>query len=250
MNENIGLQNNSHNYRTEIPNCVIDAKIGSFNLTVYTVIKRIAGDSGICFMSLKHLAEKCDLGLTKLKECLDKLCEINKTIGHPLLVKTTRKKDNGSLDTSVYTIVDLWLVNIQSYCKNISGKPQYDQGVGRNTTEGRSPGDYKEEHIKNNPIKKDDDDLKKPASNPKKGKADASHHQRQSQIKIKEDKSFFSIQKADYETLRKCFHEIRESEFNDQLMRCFNKVIFEGIHRVCYKKYIHNWFQNYLREKK
>lgn len=252
MNQRTGFTETKpdHHYRAEIPNCVDDAGLDCYEYRVYGHIKRMASDDGICFQSVKNIALHCKISERKVTDILSGLCLVNKFLGLPLLKKTMRKKENGSYDTCIYEIIDVWHLNKFIYSKEKIGGECHAPGVVHNMHQGGAPRADKEEPIKKNPIKKDDDDLNKPASNPKKGKADASHHQRQSQIKIKEDKSFFSIQKADYETLRKCFHEIREADFNDQLMRCFNKVIFEGIHRVCYKKYIHNWFQNYLREKK
>ena len=143
----------AHFWRTEIPNCIDDCGLDPSEYRLYCHIKRIAGDRGACFKSINSLAEHCKIGKTKLKECLASLCETNEFLGVPLLKKQNRTTKLGDKDTNLYIVKDIWHLNSKFYNKkqNRGGSPN-DPGVGRQATEGRLPGDHKEEPIKKEPL--------------------------------------------------------------------------------------------------
>jgi hypothetical protein len=155
MNEQIHIEEERslHHYRTEIPNCIFDAKLSPTEFLLYCHIKRIAGDKGKCFMSHKHLAESCAVSEKTVRTCLLSLCEKNEILGVYLLKKKIRKKENGSLDTCLYTIVDLWPLNMSIYSQNSFGTVKYTEGVRQNLPEGTVKFTDKEEHVKKNTIK-------------------------------------------------------------------------------------------------
>ena len=112
----------NHHWHTQIPHCIDDADLEVYEYRVYSHIKRICGEDGkTCFKSLKHLAEHCKMSEKKLRLCLENLCKINIKLGLALLRKKSRKKQDGSKDTSLFVIVNVWHLNGEMYSKKISG---------------------------------------------------------------------------------------------------------------------------------
>lgn len=123
-----------HYYRTEIPNCIFHADLNPYQFYVYAYLKKMAGDNNCCFQRQKKIAEECKMSEKKLRLCLEKLCEINPVLGVPLIRKKQRKKDDGSLDTCIYIMVNVWHLNSKFYSekkeiKNISGSVPDGGGV-------------------------------------------------------------------------------------------------------------------------
>lgn len=222
-----------HHYRTEIPNCVLEAKLDPYSLLVYIYIKRIAGDNGKCFMSIPKLSENCGVSETKLKESLHVLCEKNSFLKMPLLKKTLRKKDDGSFTSSIYTIVDLWPFNMQffSVIKEKIGGSQYDPGVGRNTTGGGSPRDPKEELI----YKKEQDEEEERAG------ARSSSSDQIKEISLNYDhKKFTSIDPELLDFWKKTYDKI---DILNELRQCLVKALTLE-KRSDWTSFILNWMQN------
>lgn len=139
-----------HHYRTEIPNIVFEMGLDPFQLTVYLHIKKIAGDKGQCWRTVKNLSKLCNMSETKLKQCLTSLSKLTT----PLIKIIHRKKPDGSADTNLIHITDIWRVNGDHYRnpqEKIGGSPQ-NPGVGREKTQGGSPRDYKQEHSEEKPF--------------------------------------------------------------------------------------------------
>lgn len=151
LSENFQIQENKpdHHYRTEIPNIVFEMGLDPFQLSVYCNLKRIAGDGGNCWCSTKTLSKICGMGETKLKECIKFLS----SLPIPLIKIIPRKKPDGSPDSNIILITDVWKENGSYFRNNKSKKSDIgesldDGGVGRHTTGGGSPHDHKEEPSK------------------------------------------------------------------------------------------------------
>jgi hypothetical protein len=112
-----------HHYRTEIPNCVLRAKLDAYQRSAYMEIKCIAGDSGECFKSPKKIAEDCGMSVDKLRDVLDSLTEVNEFLGVPLLIKIPTKLPNGATSTNIWKIVDVWPLNSKLFNKKQSIEP-------------------------------------------------------------------------------------------------------------------------------
>jgi len=96
-----------HHYRTEIPNILIDI-LDPIALAVYCHLKYLCQNSNECEISIKILSKLIGIGQTKLKETLNKLSSINYGIILPLIEIIRRKKSDGSKDSNLIKIIDVW----------------------------------------------------------------------------------------------------------------------------------------------
>lgn len=130
-----------HHYRTEIPNIIFQLGLDPYELTAYSFLKLIAGDYGKCWCTIKTLAEKAKMSERKLQECLKKLSSplLN---GMPLIVVTQRKKADGSNDSNIIEITDIWSANGKYFRQ---GAP--NAGGGAQHAPGGAPGAVKEEPL-------------------------------------------------------------------------------------------------------
>jgi hypothetical protein len=135
-----------HHYRTEIPNIIFSLGLCPFAFMVYCLLKRVCGDSGQCWHSIPMLAKECNMGESKLKECLKILSEPIFPDGSPLIKIEKRFKPDGSQNSNLIRIVPIWRKNGDHFR---GGSPQNPPpgGVGRHKTGGGSPQNYKEELI-------------------------------------------------------------------------------------------------------
>lgn len=108
-----------HFFRTEIPNIVDDMGLDPIQFRVYCKLKRIAGDAGKCWKCLKKLAAECAISERKLRDVLKHLSCPFSILGQlPLIKIMARKKQDGSRDSSVISMVNIWKVNGE-YFRNI-----------------------------------------------------------------------------------------------------------------------------------
>lgn len=135
-----------HHFRTEIPNFLFDI-LTPHQLAVYSHLKRITGEGGKCWMSTKKLAKKIGLGTTTLKIILKELSQKDYFIEGSLIQVSKRKKDDGSQDTNIIRILDIWRVNGDWHRgkKSKEGGSPNVGGVGRQTSGGGSPNVHKEQ---------------------------------------------------------------------------------------------------------
>ncbi|MHB1059983.1 MAG: hypothetical protein ACYC0F_19140 [Rhodanobacter sp.] len=147
-------QKPDHHYRTEIPNIIYELGLNPVQLTVYSHIKHIAGDSGYSWMSMAKLSKRCGVGETLLRDVLKQLTQNFKLINCPLIKVVQRTKQDGSRDTNAILIVDIWRQNGNFYRKKAKNpKPQKQdkkpdftsRGVPRQTRGGTSPNEDKQE---------------------------------------------------------------------------------------------------------
>ena len=62
-----------HHYRTEIPNIIFHLNLSAYEFMLYSLYKRVAGDGGSCFMTVKNLLSMLPFGITTLREGKKKL---------------------------------------------------------------------------------------------------------------------------------------------------------------------------------
>jgi len=136
-----------HHFRTEIPN-IIGEILNPIQLAVYFHIKRITGEAGRCWMTMKHLAHRIGIGITTLRQCLQELSTKDLFIKGCLIEIIHRNKPDGSKDSNLIKIVDIWRINGDHYRTNRGTSPN-GGGVPRVAREGTSPNEHKEEPIKN-----------------------------------------------------------------------------------------------------
>lgn len=124
ITENIGFYEKKpdHHYRTEIPNFIFEILNGDA-LLVYCFLKRIAGDSGQCWMSIKNLAKKIGICESGLRRELNNLSIAGGHYKVPLINIIERHKADGSRDTNIIEIVDVWRENGDYFRKPKSCAP-------------------------------------------------------------------------------------------------------------------------------
>ncbi|MCK9370802.1 helix-turn-helix domain-containing protein [Candidatus Dojkabacteria bacterium] len=156
---NIIDESGDKKYFTIIPNYVLNHST-IYDREVYIQMKRIAGESGTCWISQGKLAKKCGLSVNRVKTSLKYLVE-HKWIGY--VGKKSVSTNGGEQKTNEYKITDLWQLNNSFYNdKGVSpddtpankGVSPDDTKVYHQNDKGVSPGSYKEEPLNNNHIKK------------------------------------------------------------------------------------------------
>ncbi len=123
-----------HHFRTEIPNIIFDLGLCANTLLVYIVLKRIAGDHGKCWKSIKNLAKQSNLGETAVRGALNHLSLetlyqvdgefIN--LDKPLIEIRKRKRKDGGDDTNIIIINSIWQINGDFY-REKNGKTKKDR---------------------------------------------------------------------------------------------------------------------------
>ena len=112
MEETIGIQNKSGDkeYFTIIPNCVINGS-SITEQALYLQIKRYAGETGFCFVSIRTLAKKLKVGKSKIIETVKELLKRG-------WIKKEKSHYTGGRPANCYSIVDVWQINIEKYKQN------------------------------------------------------------------------------------------------------------------------------------
>lgn len=109
---NIYEQKPDHHYRTEIPNIVLKLGLSPYDLLVYMHIKKIAGDHGASWRSIPSFAKECGLSERQVQKSLQILKTPFELLNNrPLLISKERFKEDGSQDTNLIEIVDIWRTN-------------------------------------------------------------------------------------------------------------------------------------------
>lgn len=136
----------NHHFRTEIPNIIFELGLDTSTFLIYCYIKKIAGDNGACWQSMATLEKATNLSQPTIKKCLDKLVNSQNNLNLKLLNKTERFKPDGSRDTTLYEVIDVWQFNGNFYRdtpqKIGGGVPKIFWGGTQNSL-------YKEEPYKN-----------------------------------------------------------------------------------------------------
>ena len=130
-----------HKHRTETPNIIFEYDLDPYEGWLYMCFKKIAGDKGACFSSIKYLEKLSNIKETKIRACKKSL------VAKKLIIVTQRFKDDGSRTTDLIQIIDLWPKNFMNFQKKISGSLN-ETVVSREMRMGGSGNIDKEDPIK------------------------------------------------------------------------------------------------------
>jgi Mn-dependent DtxR family transcriptional regulator len=96
-------------YFTATPNMILDhPELDIYDQMLYIHIKRIAGDNGQCWASIRYLAKKMKVSNDRVIKSLQKLLKLG-------LIKHAGTKKIKTRPRNVYEIVDIWEMNLNYY---------------------------------------------------------------------------------------------------------------------------------------
>lgn len=103
-------------YRTEIPNMVLDMGLDPYTLTLYGVLKRIAGDTGVCWAGTRFLAKAANMSVGMVVKCKAELVRrgLIRVVEHP--------RESGLADD--IHIADVWPANFEHFACAKTAKPR------------------------------------------------------------------------------------------------------------------------------
>ena len=129
-------------YYTQLPNIIDDMNLSVYAFRLYAHLKRVAGDAGTCWQSVTTLAEACQMSRGMIVKARGEL------EGKRLIKTVDVDNPKGGRDFKQITIIDIWRLNIEKYT---SSQDELASSPHEFTS---SPGELKNNPIKNNPIKK------------------------------------------------------------------------------------------------
>jgi DNA-binding transcriptional regulator YhcF (GntR family) len=96
-------------YFTATPNLILDhPELDIYDQMLYIHIKRIAGDNGQCWASIRYLAGKMKVSKSQVQKSLQKLLKLG-------LIRHAGTKKIKTRPRNVYEIVDIWEMNLNYY---------------------------------------------------------------------------------------------------------------------------------------
>jgi predicted transcriptional regulator len=96
-------------YFTAIPNMILDhPELDIYDAMLYIHIKRIAGENGQCWASIRYLAGKMKVSNDRVIKSLQKLLKLG-------LIRHAGTKKIKTRPRNVYEIVDIWEMNLNYY---------------------------------------------------------------------------------------------------------------------------------------
>jgi hypothetical protein len=125
-------------YFTATPNIILDhPELDIYDQMLYIHIKRIAGDNGQCWASIRYLAGKMKVSKYRIQKSLQKLLNLG------LIKPAGTKKGKRGRPKNVYEIVDIWELNVNYYDnhKNNGKTTETQSEVIHNCNEGICPPD-------------------------------------------------------------------------------------------------------------
>jgi hypothetical protein len=128
-------ERNERRYFTVLPNMVID-ECDPYATRLYSVLKRICGETGAVEITTTELAEKCKMSAGKVSECKSVLVDLG-------LIEITTGNASARAP-HIITIADVWATNVAKYGGKVShsqgerGKVSHSQGEGHSSPGERS----------------------------------------------------------------------------------------------------------------
>jgi len=98
-------------YWTQIPNIIVNHST-AYEQSLYLIMKRTAGDEGVCFKSINTLAKNMGVDKKTVSKTIDKLLK------RKWIEETEPKKVKGG-KVRQFKIIDLWILNTAEY---VSGR--------------------------------------------------------------------------------------------------------------------------------
>jgi hypothetical protein len=111
MNETIQILDGSgdRRYFTQLPNIVFDFPLNPYTFRVYAHIKRVAGESGICWQSTRTIAERCNISAPSVTRAIKELTHVG-------LIRVTKiPSHHGEYCQNQVSIVDIWQANMSYF---------------------------------------------------------------------------------------------------------------------------------------
>ncbi len=145
---------NDKKYFTIIPNILWaeDLKLTAHDLLLYTTIKKVAGEAGVCFMSTRRLAKEAKMSTGQVSTSKQHLANTG------LVEIVTKRRNSNGWPVDHITVTDIWGRNIEYFQKRSPGE-QTPQSVHQVNTSSVncslgerncSPGETEEEPLKKN----------------------------------------------------------------------------------------------------
>ena len=157
MSKKISIEDSSaHIYFSTIPNIIFELDWSPYKISSYCVLKRVAGESGICTKSYEKLAKQAGMKRRNFIKIIKEFCEPDKILKKPLIKICKRFSEYGDRDTNIIKIVDIWPENINYFGGSACGAPPSAYGapgVVHMVHQGGAYGAHKEEPIKNNNLR-------------------------------------------------------------------------------------------------
>jgi len=127
-------------YFTIIPNLVLELpELTVYDIALYAIIKRIAGERGECFMTTRRLATEAKMSVGRVSKSKHALVQA----GLIRIIRKKRSVKGHAVDHII--IVDIWQRNAEYFSKCSSGEQKRSPGEQK-----RSPGETEEEQMNKN----------------------------------------------------------------------------------------------------
>ena len=131
-------------YRTETPNMVLDMGLDPYTGWLYTHIKRIAGDRGVCDGGTRSLARIAGMSPGKVSECKGILKEKG-------LIRVVEHPRQSGLSDEIY-VVNIWRRNFEHFDAAVDAagaRRMADRGRPEEPAEPRSQDEHPPVHVVN-----------------------------------------------------------------------------------------------------
>jgi DnaD/phage-associated family protein len=146
-------------YFIQIPNIIDDMNLSPYAIRLYIHLKRVTGEDGKCWQSIKTLSKFCNVSEGMIVKARKEL------VSRELISIERRTKEDGSQDSLLITINDIWENNILAYKNNgvyhavtggvslsEGGVSPHDKGGVSLSEGGVSLSELKNNPVKNNPL--------------------------------------------------------------------------------------------------
>ena len=110
------IRDSQRNYFTIMPNILDDMNLSVYAYRLYSHIKRVAGEKGLCYQSTDTLAKSCNMSSGSVSQAKQELKEAG-------LINIAQRKSNNGKPLHVITIKDIWQKNIDACAKTSSDEP-------------------------------------------------------------------------------------------------------------------------------
>jgi hypothetical protein len=141
-------------YFFQCPNIIFDLELSSLELALYLVIRRIAGDDGVCWRNTRSLADMAGMSVGSVCKAKRHLSRAFDALhGKPLIEITKERNRRGGKPRDITRVTNIWAENERRYSSSDS--------LG--TDESRSAGDLENSRselasssgeIKKNPVRR------------------------------------------------------------------------------------------------
>jgi len=138
----------------QVPNIVLDLGLSSLALALYCVIRRTAGEEGMCWRSTPCLAEMAGMSVGSVCNAKRDLCQPFALLdGKPLIEITKQRNPGGGKPRDIIRVTHIWSENERRYSSNnsfLNEKARSARELGNSRAELASSAD----EIKKNSVRK------------------------------------------------------------------------------------------------